>query len=156
MSMRLMVLLLLCFNGALAMALPAETPSEPLNIAAGYEWREEPQTLGANRVFETQVSRAKHLARLDPEFRGGFAYRRLAQTDNRLSCEQLGEIAQSTVEYRDQGQPLAAVLAEADRLEATGRFTRDDIALMRVVIRASFRRDKAPHEILFECKEQRR
>jgi hypothetical protein len=72
-----------------------------------------------------------------------------------VTCEQLGEMAHATVQLRDQGEPLAAVLAEADRVAASGRFTPEDVALMKAVIQASFRRDRSPHEILYECREQR-
>jgi hypothetical protein len=72
-----------------------------------------------------------------------------------VSCEQLATIAAVTEKLRNEGQPLAVVLAEADGMQASGRFTAADMTLVRVVIEASFRREQTPNEILVECRARR-
>ncbi len=77
----------------------------------------------------------------------------LASAD--VSCEQLAQIAALTVQMRNQGEPLAAVLAQANGMEASGRFTAADVGLVKVVIEAVFRGEHSPNDILIDCREQR-
>jgi hypothetical protein len=78
----------------------------------------------------------------------------LASAD--VSCEQLAQIAALTVQLRNQGEPLAAVLAQANGMEATGKLAPADMALVKVVIDATFRGEHSPNDILVDCREQRK
>jgi hypothetical protein len=72
-----------------------------------------------------------------------------------VACEQLAQIAAATVKMRNQGEPLAAVLAQAGGMEASGKYTAADVALVKVVIQASFNSEHSPNDILAECRAQR-
>ena len=70
-----------------------------------------------------------------------------------LTCEQLGNIAQTTEELRNQGSSLTFVLAEADKLEASDKLTKQDIGRVREVIDQTFKRTYTALEILQDCKD---
>jgi hypothetical protein len=69
-----------------------------------------------------------------------------------VSCEQLAEIALVTERFRDNGVPLADVMLEADRLEASKRFTERDINAVRDTIEVAFKSIRSPNEILSDCR----
>jgi hypothetical protein len=73
-----------------------------------------------------------------------------------VSCEQLAQIAGLTVQLRNQGEPLASVLAEGSSMQATGKLSAADMALVKAVIEAVFRGEHSPSDILADCTEQRR
>jgi len=77
----------------------------------------------------------------------------LASAD--VSCEQLAQIAAATVQLRNQGEPLASVLAEANGMQAGGKLSATDAALVKVVVESVFRGEHSPNDILVECKAQR-
>ena len=72
-----------------------------------------------------------------------------------VTCEQLGNIAQTTEQLRNQGNALAEVLAEADKLEVSNQLSKQDIGLVRAVVEKVFTRDRTPLEILQECRQAR-
>jgi hypothetical protein len=72
-----------------------------------------------------------------------------------VTCEQLGNIAQTTEDLRNQGYALESVLAEADKLEASDKLSKQDIGLVRKTVDQTFKRDRTPLEILQECKASR-
>jgi carbonic anhydrase len=51
-----------------------------------------------------------------------------------ITCEQLATIAYTTQKLRDQGTPLAAVLTEADKLQASNQFTAAEMEQIRTVV----------------------
>jgi len=66
-----------------------------------------------------------------------------------LTCEQLGAIAQTTVELRNQGNTLNALLAEARR---GGKYTEQELVLIGTLIRHSYDSTVDPAEVLEACK----
>ena len=73
-----------------------------------------------------------------------------------VTCEQLGNIAQTTEELRNQGYALESVLAEADKLEASDKLSKQDIGRVRKTVDQTFKRDRTPLEILQECRASQR
>jgi phosphoribosylamine-glycine ligase len=71
-----------------------------------------------------------------------------------VTCEQLAEIAFVTERLRDNGTPLAAVMGEADQLEASKRFTAAEVAGIRETIDAAFKRVRTSNETLVACRAQ--
>ncbi len=69
-----------------------------------------------------------------------------------VSCEQLADIAFVTERLRDNGTPLAEVMQEADRLEASKRFTALEVAGIRDVIESAFKRIRTSNETLLDCR----
>lgn len=69
-----------------------------------------------------------------------------------VTCEQLAEIAYVTERLRDNGTPLASVMGEADRLEATGRLTAAELAGIRETIDKAFSRNRTSNETLLDCR----
>lgn len=69
-----------------------------------------------------------------------------------VTCEQLAEIAFVTERLRDNGTPLADVMGEADRLEASKKFTGAEIAGIREAIDNSFKRIRTSNETLLDCR----
>ena len=70
-----------------------------------------------------------------------------------VTCEQMGNIALATEQYRNQGESLQAVLAEANKLENDGQFSKDDMLRIRRTVQESFDRTRSALEILAECKQ---
>jgi hypothetical protein len=68
-----------------------------------------------------------------------------------VTCEQLGQIAMSTERLRDQGYSLPEIATEADRLEATKKFSADEMFNIRKVINDAFLRVRTSNETLVEC-----
>ena len=69
-----------------------------------------------------------------------------------VNCEQLGNIALATEQYRNQGEPLQVLLAEADKLEGAG-MTKDDMAKIRKTVLETYDRTRTPLEVRKECKD---
>lgn len=70
-----------------------------------------------------------------------------------MNCDQLGNIALATEQYRNQGEPLQVLLAEADKLADGGKLTNEDMALVRKTVQESYDRTRTPLEIRKECKD---
>lgn len=71
-----------------------------------------------------------------------------------VSCEQLADIAYTTEQLRNQGYSLTVVLAEADKLELSGKFTPPELARIRNVVEKAFKGVQSPLEVLQECKNK--
>jgi hypothetical protein len=69
-----------------------------------------------------------------------------------VTCDQLGNIALATEQYRNQGEPLQVLLAEADKLESGG-MTKDDMVKVRKTVQESYDRTRTPLEIRKDCKD---
>ena len=69
-----------------------------------------------------------------------------------VTCEQLGNIALATEQYRNQGEPLQVLLAEAEKLE-DGGMTRDDMVKIRKTVLETYDRTRTPLEIRKDCKD---
>ena len=69
-----------------------------------------------------------------------------------VTCDQLGNIALATEQYRNQGEPLQVLLAEADKLE-TGGMTKEDMVKVRKIVQESYDRTRTPLEIRKDCKD---
>ncbi len=70
-----------------------------------------------------------------------------------VTCEQLGNIAFTTEQLRNQGYALETVLAEANKLESSEKFGRQDIGRVREVVEKTFSRYRTPLEIVQECRD---
>ena len=68
-----------------------------------------------------------------------------------LTCEQLGAIAQTTVELRNQGNTLNALLAEARR-DGKNKYTEQELVLIGNLIRHSYDSTVSPAEVVEACK----
>jgi esterase/lipase len=71
-----------------------------------------------------------------------------------VTCEQLADIAFSTQQLRDQGHSLQMVLAEADKLESSKKFTADELDRIKDVVVTAFKSIRSPLEVLQECKDK--
>ena len=70
-----------------------------------------------------------------------------------LTCDQLGNIAQAVEQYRNQGESLQSLLAEADKLESGDKFSKADVARVKQTVQQAFDRTRTPLEIRMECKD---
>ena len=70
-----------------------------------------------------------------------------------VTCDQLGNIALATEQYRNQGESLPGVLAEADKLESTNNLSKEDMVRVRQTVQQTFDRTRTPLEIRIECKD---
>ena len=73
-----------------------------------------------------------------------------------ITCEQLGNIAFTTEQLRNEGYSLPAVLNEADKLETSDKLTKVEVARVREVVEQAFSLTRTPLEILKTCKETSR
>jgi cell division protein FtsB len=69
-----------------------------------------------------------------------------------VTCDQLGNIALATEQYRNQGEPLQVLLAEADKLESGG-LTKEDMVKVRKTVQEAYDRTRTPLEIRKDCKD---
>ena len=69
-----------------------------------------------------------------------------------VTCDQIGNIALATEQYRNQGEPLQVLLAEVDKLEAGG-MTKEDMVRLRKTVQESYDRTRTPLEIRKDCKD---
>jgi len=72
-----------------------------------------------------------------------------------VTCEEFAAFADTTQQLRDQGYPLAAVLAEADKLESGRKYTAAEIERIKDVVERAFGGMHSPLDILQECKSKR-
>ena len=68
-----------------------------------------------------------------------------------LTCDQLGAIAQATVDLRNQGNTLNALLAEARR-DGKNKYTEQEMVLIGNLIRHIYDSTLTPAEVLEACK----
>ena len=73
-----------------------------------------------------------------------------------ITCEQLGNIAFTTEQLRNEGYSLPTVLSEADKLETSDNLSKVEIGRVRDVVEQAFGRTRTPLEILQACKEAAR
>jgi hypothetical protein len=71
-----------------------------------------------------------------------------------VTCEQLADIAYATQQLRDEGYSLTVVLAEADKLASSDKFTAADLDRIKHVVEKAFTRIQSPLEVLQECKNK--
>ena len=69
-----------------------------------------------------------------------------------LTCDQLGNIALATEQYRNQGEPLQVLLAEANKLESGG-MSKEDLVMVKKTIQETYDRTRTPLEIRKDCKD---
>ncbi len=72
-----------------------------------------------------------------------------------VTCDQLGNIALATEQYRNQGEPLQVLLAEAEKLESGGNMTKEDMLRIRKTVQEAYDRTFTPLEIRKDCKDVR-
>ena len=70
-----------------------------------------------------------------------------------LTCEQLGAVAKTTIEMRNQGASLTRLLADAERGEMRSRLTARELEVVKQVIRLSFDGTMSPAEVLEACQQ---
>lgn len=70
-----------------------------------------------------------------------------------VTCDQLGNVALATEQYRNEGVPLQVLMAEADKLGVDGQMTKDDVTRVRKTVQESYDRTRTPLEIRRECKD---
>ena len=68
-----------------------------------------------------------------------------------VTCDQLGNIALATEEYRKQGVSLAALMVEADKLESSGNMSKEEVLLVRRTVQQTFDRTRTALEIRMDC-----
>ena len=72
-----------------------------------------------------------------------------------MTCEQLANIAVTAQQLRDQGYSLAAVLAEADKLEASDKLTAAELDRIKDVVEQAFKGSiRTPLDILQQCRDK--
>jgi hypothetical protein len=64
----------------------------------------------------------------------------------------MGNIALATEQYRNQGEPLQVLLAEANKLESGG-MSKEDLVIVKKTIQETYDRTRTPLEIRKDCKE---
>lgn len=70
-----------------------------------------------------------------------------------VTCDQLGNIALATEQFRNQGESLAVVLIEADKLESSNDLSKADMVRVRQTVQQAFDRTRTPLEIRKDCKD---
>jgi hypothetical protein len=70
-----------------------------------------------------------------------------------VTCDQLGNIALAVEQYRNQGESLKDLLAEADKLESVNNFNQADMTRVRQTVQQTFDRTHTPLEIRQDCKD---
>ena len=70
-----------------------------------------------------------------------------------VTCDQLGNIALATEQFRNQGASLPVILAEADKLEAENSFSKADMASIRQTVQQTFDRTRTALEIRQDCRD---
>ncbi|HWP87901.1 MAG TPA: hypothetical protein VNM70_08485 [Burkholderiales bacterium] len=64
----------------------------------------------------------------------------------------MGNIALATEQYRNQGEPLQVLLAEANKLE-NGGMSKEDLVMVKKTIQETYDRTRTPLEIRKDCKD---
>lgn len=75
--------------------------------------------------------------------------------DSSLSCEQLYAVAQSAVEFRDQGYSLQQVLAGLKGGELEAKLSADEIQVLRKAVTAVYLGNASAEEIALACRQAR-
>jgi hypothetical protein len=70
-----------------------------------------------------------------------------------LRCEQLFAIAESAIEFRDQGHTLQQVLAGLKNKEIVGKLTADEIQVLYKAVTAVYLGNASATEVALTCKE---
>jgi len=70
-----------------------------------------------------------------------------------ITCDQLGNIALATEQYRNQGEQLQIIMVEVDKLEAANNLSKEDMLRVRQTVQQSYDRTRTPLEIRKECKD---
>ncbi len=70
-----------------------------------------------------------------------------------VTCDQLGNIALATEQFRNQASPLQDILAEANKLETDGGLSKDDMVKVRKAVEETYNLVHTPLEIRKECKD---
>ena len=70
-----------------------------------------------------------------------------------LTCDQLGNIAMATEQFRNEGESLQAILAEANKLEAGNNLTKEDMLRVRQTVQQTYDRTRTALEIRQECRD---
>lgn len=78
-----------------------------------------------------------------------------AQAPVGLTCEQVYAVAQASVRYRDQGYPLARVLASLQDVEKQNRLDEPQIEVLRRAVSAAYLGHATPEEIGLVCVQNR-
>lgn len=73
-----------------------------------------------------------------------------------VSCDQIGVVAQASVQYRDEGHSLKQVLEAIGQLKGNEKVTNADLKLLQEVARAAYTREKGVYEIVEDCRTARR
>jgi hypothetical protein len=71
-----------------------------------------------------------------------------------VSCEQLAQIALTTQQLRDQGNSLAAVLAQVDDPAMAAALAPAERERIKLVVQLAFTGERSPEEILQACKAE--
>ena len=69
-----------------------------------------------------------------------------------VTCDQLGNIALATEQYRNQGEPLQVLLAEADKLEGGG-MSKEDLIKVKKTVQETYDRTRTALEVRTDCKD---
>jgi len=70
-----------------------------------------------------------------------------------LTCEQVGAIAKSTIQLRDQGASLARLLADVERGDMKDRLSARELNTVKDVIRYAFDGTLSPAELVEACQQ---
>ena len=70
-----------------------------------------------------------------------------------VTCDQLGNIALATEQFRNEGESLQAILAEANKLESANSLTKEDMQRVRQTVQQTYDRTRTALEIRQECKD---
>ncbi|MDB5808765.1 MAG: hypothetical protein JWN94_887 [Betaproteobacteria bacterium] len=70
-----------------------------------------------------------------------------------MTCDQLGNIALATEQYRNQGEPLQVLLSEADKLGDDDKLTKPDLERIKKTIQDTYDRTRTALEVRKECKD---
>lgn len=72
-----------------------------------------------------------------------------------VTCAQLVAISQKTVDLRNQGASLPALLADTEDAEMKRRFTPVELEFIRLLISESFVGSYSPHDVSEACEDGR-
>ena len=70
-----------------------------------------------------------------------------------VNCDQLGNLALATEQYRNEGVPLQVLMSEADKLATDSSMSREDMSRITKTVQDSFNRTRTPIEIRKDCKD---
>lgn len=70
-----------------------------------------------------------------------------------VSCDQLGNIAYATEQFRNQGDSLETIMKAANDLESANNLGKDDMVRIRQTVQQVFDRTQTPLEVRKDCKD---